>query len=130
MKRTLYLIMLPVILLVASCQKTEYVVPNRTILTTIQPGSWISSNNGRTSKAAISVPEINTDFNEYGGVLVFISFGTVEYEAIPQVYNGISYRYTTAPLQIVITIENSDGLGTVLPPGDPMDVKIILVDSN
>lgn len=129
MKRNLLLLILPIVLFVTSCQKNEYVIPNRTIVTSVSPGNWTTNDQGRTYRAGIDMPEIDEFFNENGAAVVFVSFGTVAYEQIPQVFNGVSYRYTTRPGQIVITIESSNGTGTVNPPSGPMDVKIVLIES-
>jgi hypothetical protein len=74
------------------------------------------------------MPEIDKNFNDYGGVLVYISFDSGIYEQIPQVYNGVSYSYLTRSGQIVLEIQSSDGIGTVTPPGS-VKVKIVLIQS-
>jgi hypothetical protein len=130
MKKNFLLLILPLALLIGGCQKNEYVVPNKTILTTVSPGKWISSNGGRSYSANINMPEIDDYFNEHSGVLVYVSFGSVDYEAIPQVFEGISFRYITRPGVLVVTIESSDGLDNIDPPLDPMDVKVVLIESN
>jgi hypothetical protein len=129
MKKILLLLILPILLFVTACQKTEYVIPNRTILTEVRIDDWKTTDLERTYSASIDMPEIDNFFNENGAALVYVSFGTVGYEQIPQVFEGVSYRYVTRPGQIIITIENSDGEGRVFPPEVPMDVKIILIDS-
>ncbi|MEJ7692963.1 hypothetical protein [Daejeonella sp.] len=128
MKRSILLICLSLLVFAAGCKK-EMIVPNRTIITTLNSGSWIQSNGGRTYTAAIDMPEIDNYFNDHGGVLVYISFdngGT--YEQVPQVYNGVSYSYITRTGKIVMEIQSSDGIGTVTPPGT-VRVKIVLIDS-
>ncbi len=128
MIRSLIFICFSLLIFSAGCKK-EMIVPNRTIITTLNSGNWTQSNGGRTYTAAIDMPEIDNYFNENGGVLLYISFdngGT--YEAVPQVYNGVSYSYLTRPGQIVIEIQSSDGVGTVTPPGT-VRVKIVLIES-
>src|SRR5690606_26675650 len=110
------------------CEK-KYVVPNRTILDQIAPGRWVAGDNGQTFSVGIPMPEIDDYFNEYGAAIVYVSFGTIDYEAITQVFDGVSYHYVTKPGQIVITIESSDGIEPVNPPDIAMDVKIVLIDS-
>lgn len=78
--------------------------------------------------ASIQMPEIDNYFNDYGGVLVYISFDNETYEQIPQVYNGVSYSYLTRSGQIVLEIQSSDGTGVVTPPGT-VKLKIILIAS-
>ena len=127
MNRSLIFMCLSLIIFAAGCKK-EMIVPNRTIITTLNSGSWIQNDGGRTYTAAIDMPEIDNYFNDHGGVLVYISFDNGTYEQVPQVYNGVSYSYITRTGQIVLEIQSSDGLGTVTPPGT-VKVKIVLIDS-
>jgi hypothetical protein len=127
MKRSLIFMCLSLVILAAGCKK-EMIVPNRTIITTLNSGSWIQNNGGRTYTAAIDMPEIDNYFNDHGGVLVYISFDNGTYEQVPQVYNGVSYSYITRTGQIVMEIQSSDGIGTVTPPGT-VKVKIVLIES-
>ena len=112
---------------VSGCTK-EYVVPNRTIITELSGSDWRSNNQGRSFAAEIDMPEIDDYVNEHHGVLVYISFGDRTYEQVPQVYNGVSYSYYTAPGKMVLELQSSDGISTVNPPGS-MTVKIVLVES-
>ena len=127
MKRSLIFICLSFLIFAAGCKK-EMIVPNRTIITTLNSGSWVQTSGGRTYTAVINMPEIDNYFNDHGGVLVYISFDSGTYEQVPQVYNGVSYSYITRTGQIVMEIQSSDGLGTVTPPGT-VKVKIVLIDS-
>jgi hypothetical protein len=127
MKKPILLFALFVLVLSAGCKK-EQIVPNRTILTTLNSGNWIKLDGGRSYSASINMPEIDNYFNDYGGVLVYVSFETGTYEQIPQVYNGVSYSYLTRSGQIVIEIQSSDGLAVVTPPGS-VKVKIVLIES-
>jgi hypothetical protein len=111
----------------AACKK-EQIVPNRTIITTLNSGNWIKLDGGRTYTSSINMPEINNYFNDYGGVLVYVSFENGTYEQIPQVYNGVSYSYLTRAGQIVIEIQSSDGQAVISPPGS-VKVKIVLIES-
>ena len=123
-----YFLLLPLILTLASCKK-EYIVPNKTIVVNLPAGNWVPLNGGNSYTTAISVPQLDDYMNERGGVLVYISFGDRTYEQIPQVYQGDSYSYTTRPGQIVLEVQEYDGLGVVSPPGN-MTVKIILIESD
>lgn len=127
MKKSIFLFAMSIILLSAGCKK-EYIVPNRTIFTTLSTGNWIRFDGGRSYTASINMPEIDNYFNDHGAVLVYISFDNGTFEQIPQVYNGVSYSYVTRSGQIVLEIQSSDGIGTVTPPGS-VKVKIILIES-
>ncbi len=127
MKRFTIAILL-ILFTITSCTK-EYVVPNRTIITELRPGDWVNvDQQSRSFYAEIAMPEIDDYVNEHHGVLVYVSFGNRVYEQIPQVYNGVSYSYYTEPGQIVMELQNSDGISTVTPPGS-MTVKVVLVES-
>ena len=128
MKRLLFFICLSLIVFFGAGCKKEMIVPNRTIITTLNAGDWIKLNGGRTYTAIIDMPEIDNYFNDYGGILVYISFVAGTYEQIPQVYNGVSYSYVTRSGQIVMEIQSSDGIGTITPPGT-VKVKIVLIKS-
>ena len=127
MKRSLIFICLSLIIFIAGCKK-EMIVPNRTIITTLNSGNWVQNAGRRTYTAAINMPEIDNYFNEYGAILVYISFENGTYEQVPQVYNGVSYSYIARKGQIILEIQSSDGLGTVTPPGS-VKVKIVLINS-
>jgi hypothetical protein len=127
MKRSLIFICLSLIISIAGCKK-EMIVPNRTIITTLNSVNWVQNAGGRTYTAAINMPEIDNYFNDHSAVLVYISFENGTYEQVPQVYNGVSYSYITRTGQIILEIQSSDGLGTVTPPGT-VKVKIVLINS-
>jgi hypothetical protein len=127
MKKSILLLALFVLVMGSSCKK-EQIVPNRTIITTLSSGNWIKLNGGKSYTASINMPEIDNYFNDYGGVLVYVSFENGTYEQIPQVYNGVSYSYLTRSGQIVIEIQSSDGLAVISPPGS-IKVKIVLIES-
>ena len=129
MIRKYILLILPVMLMIVSCEKKEYAVPNTTIVVDLPAGRWLPINGGRSYTAAIDVPELDDYMNETGGVLVYLSFGSQTYEQIPQVYNGEAYSYVTRPGQIVLEVQEYDGAGSVAQPGN-MTVKIILIRSD
>jgi len=127
MKKPILLLSIILLFFGAGCKK-EQIVPNRTIHTTLNASNWIKLDGGRAYTASINMPEIDNYFNDYGGVLVYVSFENGTYEQIPQVYNGVSYSYLTRSGQIVMEIQSSDGIGTISPPGT-IKVKIVLIES-
>lgn len=127
MKKLIILLFLLVIAFSPACKK-EFVIPNRTIISTINSGNWIKQDGGRSYIASIDMPEIDNFLNDYGAVLVYISFKNGFYEQIPQVYKGVSYSYLTRAGQIVIEIQGSDGQAIISPPGS-VKVKIVLIES-
>lgn len=129
MKPYIILLLLPMAVLISSCEKNTYVTPNRTVIVNLGPGNWISSNGGRNYAAAINLPEIDSYVNERGAVLVYASFGSNVYEQVPEVYNGIAYSFTHRVGQVTMEIQSSDGNTVISPPGS-MTVKIVLVESD
>jgi hypothetical protein len=130
MKKLLSIICCAVVLLsVSSCTK-QYVTPNpnQTILLNLAANDWSTTDGGKTWSAAITTPEIDSYFNDHGGVLVYFSFTSGVYEQVPETYNGIAYSYTHNPGALAIYAQASDGVSTILSPGAVV-VKIVLVDS-
>ena len=127
MKKLILLFAMSILLVSAGCKK-EFIVPNRTVFTTLSPGNWIKQDGGRSYTASINMPEIDNYFNDHGAVIVYISFDSGTYEQIPQVYNGVSYSYITRSGQIVVEIQSSDGIGVITPPGS-VKLKIVLIES-
>lgn len=129
MNKYLVLLVMVGVITLAGCKKQEIVIPNRTIITEISGGDWVSEDGGITFSANIDMPEIDDFFNQNGGVLVYISFDGQTYEPVPQVYDGVSFLYITTPGEIVLQLQNYDGEGTVNPPAGTITVKIVLIDS-
>jgi hypothetical protein len=130
MKRILTLLM-PLALLFSSCQKNEYIeaVPNRTIIVNIAPTAWRTTDGGRNYSTSLNMPEITNDFNERGGVLLYLSFGERTYEQLPEVYNGIAYGFTTSPGQINLEMQDADDNAVIPAPVQTITAKIVLVES-
>lgn len=115
---------------VSSCKK-EYITqatPNQTILFNIPATAWTLSTDGKSYYTVISTPEIDSYFNDYGGVLAYISLTTGVYEQIPEVYNGVSYSYTHNQGAVVIYAQNYSGTTPVQPAA--MVFKLLLIPSS
>jgi hypothetical protein len=119
-----------VLLSVSSCTK-QYVTPNpnQTILLNLAANSWATTDGGKTWSATINTPEIDSYFNDHGGVLVYFSFTNGVYEQVPETYNGVAYSYTHNQGALTVYAQASDGV-SVIPAPDATVVKIVLVDSN
>ena len=120
---------MPLMLLVTACEKTEYVVPNRTVIVDLRASDWDRRDNGRTYEALIDLPEYDSYLNEQGAILVYAAFDGRNYEPIPQVYEGVSYSYVANTGSILIQIQSSTALEAVTPPTS-MRTKIVLIDSS
>ena len=129
MKKTLPILMAIFAFLATSCTKQyEQVTPNQTIITTVDSGDWKTNDGGKTYSVTLNVPEIDSYFNQHGGVLLYASFGNSVYEQVPEVYNGVAYSYSHSPGSLEVDIQASDGIAVVNPPGS-VKFKIVLVDS-
>ena len=114
---------------VSSCKK-EYITqasPNQTILFNVPTTAWTLSSDGKSYSTVISTPEIDSYFNDYGGVLAYISLSTGVYEQIPEVYNGVSYSYTHNAGAVVLYAQSYDGTTPVKPAA--LVFKLLLLSS-
>lgn len=131
MRKLAILIIGIMVLGVSACQKvTEqyYTVPNQTVFYDLNSSSFTTQNNGRTYSARLNFLQGDIYQNDFDGVLVYISFGNNIYEPVPQTYDGIAYSYTVNNQGITLDIQNSDGLGTITPPGS-IKAKVVFIAS-
>ncbi|SFD03069.1 hypothetical protein SAMN05518672_101123 [Chitinophaga sp. CF118] len=134
MKSFLFLPLLVLGVLFSSCRKEEIiqqvVVPNRTITTTVNPSDWKLDTDKNTYYVTISMPEIDGRVYNTNGVLVYISFDGIVYEAIPDVLFGSTFEVTHSIGSISIDSQNADGSLPANHPTAAITVKIVLVDSD
>jgi hypothetical protein len=131
MKKILSIICLAIVVMVAPSCKKEYITeasPNQTILFNVAVNAWTLSTDGKSYYANISTPEIDSYFNDYGGVLAYLSFTTGVYEQIPEVYNGVSYSYTHNQGTVTIYAQSFDGTTPVKPAA--LVLKLLLLSSS
>jgi hypothetical protein len=132
MKSFLFLPLMLLAITFTSCKKEEIiqeVVPNRTITTTVQPGDWKQDTDKGSYYVTINMPEIDSRVYETNGVLTYFSFDGKIYETIPDVFEGATLQVTYSVGSLSIDIQGADG-GLVNPPGEPIFVKIVLVESD
>jgi len=108
MKRILFLIAGVIILGVTSCQKdvnNYYTVTNKTVYAERSGSQWTLSGDGKTYST--SIPFLVTDnfYNDFDGILVYISYDNVIWEQIPQTYQGISFSYSTTNDELVVDMQ-------------------------
>jgi len=130
MKKVLSILCLVLVTIAFSSCKKEYITqatPNQTILFNVSSSAWKLSTDGKSYYAVISTPEIDSYFNDYGGVLAYFSFTTGVYEQIPEVYNGVSYSYTHNAGSIVLYAQSYDGSTPVIPQA--LVFKLLLIPS-
>lgn len=95
----------------------------------ITRNDWKTIDTGHVYTAQIKVPELDDVIYQNGAVLVYLSFaGNTYYEAIPQVFSGISYGVIHSNQFVSIDMSALDG-GTVNPPTGDVLAKIILIDA-
>jgi hypothetical protein len=130
MKALLFLPLLVMSIWITGCtKKYEYVTPNQTIQTTVQPSDWKLLTDGPSYAVTLSMPEINDQVNQDFGVLVYVSADGDTFEAIPEVYGGYSYSFTHTPGSLTIETQAVSGTSAGTAPPDPIVVKIVLVES-
>lgn len=130
MKKILTLICCTIVLAATSCKK-EYVTtsPSATTIFDTTPAFVLdnSSNPGSIHgyTTTLAVPEITDYYNNHGAVLVYLDDNGT-YEQLPDVYDGISYRFVYAKGTLYIDAQNADGsVPSVAPPA--LKLKIVLV---
>jgi len=131
MKRILTIVSCVMVLFtISSCTK-KYITPNPNVseIFTVDPSAWTLYSDNKSYLAAIPISDITTDFANYGGVIVAISYSDGVYEQIPEVYNGTSFSYTYNNGNVTIYAQSADG-NTPIAPTQTIQVKITLVATN
>lgn len=130
MKQLSMLSLLFVLFFTTSCKK-EYItqtIPNTTVVTTIIPADWQYSSGDGTYNAAIPMPEIDQVVFDNDGVVVSAMFDGINYEGLPQVYDGYTYTYFYKPGYLTISIQAANGGPGGRPTGN-IRFKIVLIPS-
>jgi hypothetical protein len=129
MKKILSILFLAMLVAVLPACTKKYITPNpnKTIFINVPSSSWVLSNDGRSYYSVISAPEIDSYFNDYGGVLVYFSFTNAVYEQIPQVYDGVAYSYTHNKGSVVLYAQTPDGVTPIKPA--TLVMKLLLLTS-
>jgi len=132
MKKYLLLLLCTITVGLSSCKKETFIneTTNRTVLVDIPPGNWALSANGLYYSTVVDLPENNSNFNHVGQVLVAMSFDNPDvYEALPQVYAGDSYTFTSQPGKVTIFINDAYNNARPVPPSGVTTAKVTLVDA-
>lgn len=132
MKRLFLLLSLSLFIL-SSCKKqvteVKQVDQAFSAVYTINPSDWKTTNAGASYSVEFDVPEVDNVVYQNGAVLVYLSFsGTNYYEALPQLFDGITYGVIHGSGYVGIDMSAIDG-ATVKPPGQPVSAKIVLIDA-
>lgn len=121
------------LLVFSSCTKETTVVQEVdqafSAVYNIAPQDWTTTNGGLSYSAELDVPELDQAIYQDGAVLVYLSFsGTSYYEALPQVFDGITYGAIHGNGYISIDISALSG-NSIDPPGKQVSAKVILIDA-
>ncbi len=131
MKKFIFLLLCTATLGLVSCKKDTIVnnILPRTILFDIAANSWKTTDGGKTYFTEINVPENDDDFNQSGGVVVSMAFDANRsiFDGLPNVYQGLSYQFSSEPGYVVIYVDAIEG--DTFPPPAAATAKIVLVDS-
>lgn len=132
MNKTFLLFALPLIIF-SSCKKevteVKQVDQAFSAVYTIQPGDWKTTDNGYSYSVDFEVPELDNVIYQNGAVLVYLSFnGTSYYEALPQVFDGITYGVIHGNGYVGVDMSALSG-NAIDPPAQPVSAKIVLIDA-
>ena len=132
MKKIL-LLLTPLFFIFFSCKKeitkVQKVDQAYSAIYTIQSTDWTSTNNGLIYTAQLNVPELDNRMYQNGAVLVYLSFtGTSYFEALPEVFDGITYGTIHSPGYVGIDISAVYG-DPVNPPAQSITAKVVLIDA-
>jgi hypothetical protein len=115
-----------------SCTKEVTNVVNQafSINFPIPANAWVRTTDGKGYTTSLNVPEITPNITDNGGVIVYLSFdGGDTYEALPEVFNGVSYGTYHGDGFVNIDLYSTTGGTLASPPGGSIQAKILIVDA-
>ncbi len=116
----------------ASCKKevtrVERLDQAYGIVVDIMPEDWITDDDGLSYRTSFDVPELDDNIFDHGAVIVYLSFQDGQYEALPEVYDGISYGALHGTGAITVDLHAVDG-SKISPPGVEVFGKVVLIDA-
>ena len=119
------------ILTVTACKKTEVQQVNQAFsaVYSLSASGWTTTDGSLSYSTTLDVPEIDDVVQQGGGVIVYISFDNgANYEALPEVFDGIAYGAIHTKGAVTIDLFALDG-GTITPPGSTILAKVVLIDA-
>jgi hypothetical protein len=119
------------IVLFSACTKTvtevQQVDQAFSIIYTLNPGGWGSNDGGFSYSTTLNVPELDQSMLNNGAIVVFLSFDKgANYEAIPEVFDGISYGALHSLGVITLDLHAVDG-SKLNPPSATILAKVVLI---
>ena len=119
------------ILSVTACKKTEIQKVDQAFsaVYSLAASGWTTTDGSISYSTTLDVPELDDVIQSSGGVIVYISFDNgANYEALPEVFDGIAYGAVHATGKVTIDLFALDG-GTITPPGSTILAKVVLIDA-
>lgn len=131
--KKLFLLSSLAVLIFSSCKKDTTTVKQVdqafSAVYNINSSDWVTANGGKSYTAELNIPELDNVIYQNGAVLVYISFaGTTYYEALPQVFDGITYGVIHSNGYVGIDISAITG-DLVDPPTQKISAKVVLIDA-
>jgi hypothetical protein len=96
----------------------------------IAPSAWTTKNDGLSYTAQLNIPELDDVIYQNGAVLVYLSFaGTNYYEALPEVFDGITYGaiHSNGYVGIDMSALSGDAINR---PSQTISAKVVLIDAS
>lgn len=94
----------------------------------IKSTDWTTADNGLSYSTSFDVPELNSAIFDHGAVIVYLSFKDNIYEALPEVFDGISYGAIHSQGAVTVDLHAVDG-SAITAPGGEIFAKIVLIDA-
>lgn len=128
MKLHMLLAMALTTVLFTNCTKEEVVIPNKTVIRDIRANQWTLTGDN-TYRATLDVPEMTPHIVDIGGVTVAASFDNGGlYEALPQVFQGVTYLYSYEDGRVHIDVQSADGTDPIKLTST-VRIKIVIIES-
>lgn len=136
MKTLLWASCLVLAVAATSCtKKNYYTTPSQTIIASADSTDWKVDNTGDAWVISVSMPEITNFVNQNDDVSVAISYNfntpsasDIQFEAIPELYNGYSYSFVYGVGYLNIYAQSPTGTVPAATPG-AVWAKIVLTPS-
>jgi hypothetical protein len=121
------------LVLLSSCTKTvtnvQTVDQAFSAIYTLNPSGWGTTDLGFTFSTTLGIPELDQTIQDNGAVIVYLSFDNgATYEAIPEVFDGISYGSYHSTGVLTLDLHAVDG-STITAPGGVILAKVVLIDA-
>lgn len=132
MKKPTLLLLLIAVVALGSCRKevtrVSEVDQAFSQMFDITPDQWSTSDNGLSYSTTFDIPALSDAIFDHGAAVVYLSFVDNVYEALPEVYEGISYGAIHSPGSLTVDIYAVDGSQISAPQGE-IYAKVILIDA-